>query len=110
MWPRYSNEPYPTPAPWPNQRPTYNANASAAENMASRDGWQLMMKNWEEDMNMNKALTMRFLTLISDEYRTAYTNAIVDEPNKRFIDTLQFFYDQYGIQVEAEIEQNRATG
>ena len=109
MWAIYSNEPYPEPPNWPNASPTYIANASAAENMAARDAWQLMMKNWEEDMNMNKGLTMRFLSLISAEYRIAYNNSITDEPNKRFIDTLQFFYDQYGIQDEAEIEQNRES-
>ena len=105
----YSNEPYPVPPNWPNDTPVYISTASSAENMAARDAWQLNMKYWEKDMNMNKALTMRFLSLISAEYRIAYNNSLSEDPNKRFIDTLDFFYEQYGIQDEAEIEQNRES-
>ena len=56
---------------------------------------------------MNKVLTERFLSLVPQEHRTTYKVTLSSNPNKRFGDTFQLFYEQFGIEDEMEIETNK---
>merc|ERR1711966_614056 len=64
-------------------------------------------KVFEEDQNMNKALTERFLELAPAAQRQGYKNILVGDPNRRFETTFAYFYDIYGKEDEIEFENNK---
>ena len=93
MWTIYhSTSPYPDPPGFPGNAPSYDNGGGNTQNATIRDQWQLNNKNWAEDLNMNKALTERFLALIPQEHRTTYNVSLIRDPNRRFGVTFQHFY------------------
>ena len=58
-------------------------------------------------MNMNKALTERFLSIFANKHQRGYNANIVLDLNRTFGHTFAHFYKQFGIRDEAEIEQTR---
>ena len=65
------------------------------------------MKDWLEDVNMNKALLKCFLSFLPQEHHDLYQNALIGNPNGRFGDTFNYFYREYGIRDEMELEQSQ---
>ena len=72
-----------------------------------KDHWAVSKKYFEEDQNMNKALTERFLELMPAAQRQGYKDILIGDPNRRFEDTFAYFYDNYGQEDEIEIENNK---
>ena len=94
MWTIYHpTSPYPIPPGFPGDAPAYNNGGGNTKNATIRDQWQLNNKNWSEDLNMNKALTERFLALIPHEHRTTYNVLLIQDSNRRFGVTFQHFYN-----------------
>ena len=58
-----------------------------------KDQWAVNKKYFEEDQNMNKALTERFLQLMPPAQRQEYKDILVGDPNRRFETTFAYFYD-----------------
>ena len=63
VWPVYSNGPRPTPPVRPGTNPQ-SINSITVQNQMIKDQWAVSKKYFEEDQNMNKALTERFLELM----------------------------------------------
>ena len=49
-------------------------------------------KNFEEDQNINKALTKRFLELMPAAQRQGYKDILIGDPNRRFETTFAYFW------------------
>ena len=106
VWPVYSNGPRPTNPVHPGTNPGY-IDGSVIENQMIKDQWAINKKYFEEDQNMNKALTERFLQLVPAAQRQGYKDILVGDPNRRFETTFAYFYDNYGQEDEIEIENNK---
>ena len=106
VWPVYSNGPRPTPPQRPGTNPAY-VQGNAIQNQMIKDNWAVCKKYYEEDQNMNKALTERFLDLVPAAQRQGYKDILIGDPNRRFEDTFAYFYDNYGQEDEIEIENNK---
>ena len=93
MWTIYHpTSPYPDPPGFPGDAPSYDNGGGNTQNATIRDQRQLNKKNWAEDLNMNKALTERFLDLIPHEHRTTYNVSLIRDaktsvwvPNERHV-------------------------
>ena len=64
-------------------------------------------KHFEEDQNMNKALTGCFLELEPAAQRQGYKDILVRDSNRRFEITFTYFYDNYRQEDEIELENNK---
>ena len=72
-----------------------------------KDTWAVRKKYFEEDQNMNKALTERFLELMPIAQRHGYKDILIGDPNQRFETTFAYFYDDCGQEDEIEIQNNK---
>ena len=66
-----------------------------------------MQKHWNEDQNMNKAPTDRFLSLMPTEHQREYAEVMTRDPNRRFKETHARFHTEYGHLDEVEVTQNK---
>ena len=66
-WGVYSNDPCPTAPPRPGTNPQY-LNTVPLKDQIIKDQWAVAKKYYEEDKNMNKSLTERFLSLLPTKY------------------------------------------
>ena len=110
MWQYYTSDApdrYPAPPTYPGDAPPYDNNGSAVASTVIRKTWQSNQKDYTECMNMNKALTERFLSIFANKHRRGYNATIVSDPNRTFGNSLAHFYEQFGIRDKEEIEQNR---
>ena len=106
MWTIYHpTSPYLDPPGFPGDTLLYNKGGGNTQHATIRNQWQLNNKNWADVLNMNKALTKRFLALIPHEHRTTYNVSLIQDPNRRFGVTFQHFYNQFGVKDELELEQ-----
>ena len=106
VWPVYSNRPRPTPPVRPGKNPQY-IDGNPVQNQMIKDIWAVNKKYFEEDQNMNKALTECFLELMPAAQRQGYKDILVGDPNRRFETTFAYFYDNYVQEDEIEIENNK---
>ena len=81
--PVYSNGPRLTNPVRPGTNPGY-INDNAIQNQMIKDQWAVNKKYFEEDQNMNKSLTERFLQLVPAAQRQGYKDILVGDPNHRF--------------------------
>ena len=105
-WLVYGNGPRPTNLIRPGTKPLY-IDGNAVNNQMIKDQWAVNKTYFEEDKNMNKALTERFLELVPVAQRQGYKDILVGCPNRRFETTFAYFYDNYGREDEIEIENNK---
>ena len=106
VWPVYSNGPRPTNPIRPGTNPPY-IDGNTVQNQMIKDQWAVNKQYFEEDQNMNKTLTERFLEQVPAAQRQGYKDVLVGDPNRRFETTFAYFYDNYGQEDEIEIENNK---
>ena len=107
MWDIHSVDAYPTAPANPGLAPRYGNVDSPLAIINAKDTYNIGNKNFQEDANMNRALTERFLSLFSTEHSQAYYTLLMGDPGRRFGQTFTYFYDLFGTRDEREIEQNR---
>ena len=106
IWGVYSSGAYPATPPQPSTNPPY-MNTNSLQNQVIKDEWSVAKKYFEEDQNMNKALTERFLTLIPNEHSLGYSEILTRDPNRKFVTTSVYFYSEFGQEDKVEIEENK---
>ena len=72
-----------------------------------KDAWGASKKFHEEHRNMNKALTERFITLLPCHHQLGYQAILACNPNRPFKETFDYFFAEFGMQDEVEIEDNK---
>ena len=107
IWCVYSSGTYPTTPTQPSTNPPYVNTTNGLQNQVIKDDWSVAKKYYEEDQNMNKALTERFLALIPNEYSMEYAEVLTRDPNRKFVATFVHFYSEFGQEDEVEIEANK---
>ena len=76
------------------------------QNTTICDMWQGNMRTWLNWSNTNKALIQRFLSLIPQEHGDLYSLTLIGNPNGTFQECFKYFYKEYGIKDESEIEDS----
>ena len=71
-------------------------NTNGLQNQVIKDEWSVAKNYYDEDQNMNKALTERFLTLLPNEHSRGYSDILTRDPNRRFETTFVHFYSEFG--------------
>ena len=71
----------------------HKVNGNPIQNQMIKDQWAVNKKYFEEDQNMNKALTKSFFELVPAAQRQGYKDILVGDPNRRFEATFAYFYD-----------------
>jgi hypothetical protein len=107
MWNMHLVEPYPTAPENPGLAPNYGAVGTPLDIINAKDTYNNGNKNFQEDANMNRALTERFLSLFFTKHAQAYYTLLVQDPGRRFGVTFTSFYELFGTRDEREIEINR---
>ena len=107
LWTIYSNDPYPASPIHPGTVPPYQPNMTPAQTQFVKDAWGAGKKFHEEDQHMNKALTERFLSLLPGPHKRGYATIMTRNPNQRFEGTFNHFFNEFGLEDELEIEDNR---
>ena len=64
-------------------------------------------KHYKECLNMNKALTKRFMSLLPNEYQLGYNEILTRDSNRIFGETLNYFYTKCGQEDKVEIKENK---
>jgi hypothetical protein len=107
MWDMHSTEAHPAPPANPGAAPNYGIIGTPLDIINAKDTYNTANKNFQEDANMNRALTERFLSLFATEHAQAYYNLLLADPGRRFGTTFTYFYELFGTRDEREIEVNR---
>ena len=100
-------EPHPNQQENPGLTPDYGTVGIPLNRATVRGRYNNKNKNFQEDVNMNRALTERFLSLFATEHSQAYYTLLMGDPGRRFGQTFTYFYDLFGTRDEREIELNR---
>ena len=109
LWNIYSNTPYPTPPIQPGTVPPYQQGMTPVQTQFIKDAWGATKKFYEEDQNMNEALTERFLSILPVPHQLGYQAILTRDPNKKFEATFNHFFNEFGQEDEVEIEDNKET-
>ena len=72
----------------------------------TKDTYNNKNNNFQEDANINRALTERFLSLFAPKHIQAYYNLLMQDPGRRFDRNFTYFYDLFGTRDEREIKLN----
>ena len=80
IWDIHSAEPHPDPPENPVLAPNYRLVGALLDVDQSKDTYNSMNKNFQEDADINFALTERFLSLFAAEHSQDYCNLIVQDP------------------------------
>jgi hypothetical protein len=107
MWDMHSVEAHPAPPENPGAAPNYGIIGTPLDIINAKDTYNNKNKNFQEDANMNRALTERFLSLFATEHAQAYYQLLLADPGRRFGTTFTYFYELFGTRDEREIEVNR---
>jgi hypothetical protein len=107
MWDMHSVEAHPAPPENPGAAPNYGLIGTPLDIINAKDTYNNKNKNFQEDANMNRALTERFLSLFATEHAQAYYQLLLADPGRRFGTTFTYFYELFGTRDEREIEVNR---
>ena len=107
MWNMHSSDAYPTAPANPGLAPNYGSINSPLAIINAKYTYNNGNKNFQEHVNMNRALTERFLSLFSTEHTQAYYTLLAQDPGRRCGVTFAYFYELFGTRDEQEIELNR---
>ena len=84
MWMNYvtdvAAEHYPDPLEDPGNSPNYGTIGTPLGVAKSKDTYANKNKNFQEDANMNCALTERFLSIFALKHSQAYYNVLIEDP------------------------------
>ena len=107
LWALYSATAYPQAPGNPGTIPPYHQNDTDLQNEVIKQAFLVAKKHYDEYLNMNKALTNKFMCLLPIKYQQGYNEILTRDPNCIFGEMLNYFYTEYGQEDEVEIEENK---
>jgi uncharacterized membrane protein YgcG len=99
-------EPYPVIDPPDHDGPDFPIEANEGERVAARIEWQREKMEYENQRNMNSALTSMFLQAIEEAYKKKIEYDMIGFPNGTFLDFFDTFVNTYGRVTPHDIEKN----
>ena len=92
MWYMHLVDPHPDPPEKPGLAPNYETIGTPVDIINAKDTYNNRNKNFQEDPNMNRALTEHVLLLFPTKHAHAYYNLLVQDPGRRFGTSFTYFY------------------
>jgi hypothetical protein len=96
MWNMHSVDPHPDLPENPDLAPTYGVIGTPIDIIKAKYTYSNNNKNFQEDANMDHALTKHFLALFAPKHSQAYYNLQVHDPGQRFGRTFTYFNELFG--------------